>query len=335
MEVRSMPPDVAVERALLRRVPWTQTLLNVGAAWAVLFALTFADWREMAHQWWDIDTYNHVLLVPPIIGWLVWMKRGELAKIEPHCWWPGLVWLAGGLLLWLAGRQGEINLVAQAGSVVVMQGAVLAFVGVRAGLVLCFPLFYAAFLVPFGDEMITTLQYVTARMAVALTHASGVPAIVDGLYIDTPAGKFVVAEECSGVKFLVAMVALATLVAWTGFAHWKRRAVFVVLAAVISIIANGVRAWATIYVAQHVGVERAGGFDHIVYGWVFFALVIAVVLGAAWRHFDREPSDAGLTSAEAAAHPLARLERLSIAPGMVLALTAFAAIAFAAPASLV
>ena len=118
-------------------------------------------------------------------------------------------WIGAGMLLCLAGRAADVNLMAQAGAVVALQGAVAAFLGLRAALILAFPLAYAAFLVPFGDEIVPALQHLTAQMAIALTHFSGVPAVIDGLYIDTPGGRFVVAEECSGVKFLIAMVALA------------------------------------------------------------------------------------------------------------------------------
>ncbi|MCJ8283304.1 MAG: archaeosortase/exosortase family protein, partial [Rivularia sp. ALOHA_DT_140] len=72
-------------------------------------------------------------------------------------------------------------------------------------------------------NQIPFLQMVTAQMTIALTVWSGVPAFIDGIYIDTPAGLFIVAEECSGVKFLIAMVTLAVLVAFTRFLSWKRR----------------------------------------------------------------------------------------------------------------
>lgn len=328
-----MPPDIALSLSPI--AAWRGAIGRVGLAWAALLALTYAEWREMAHQWWDIDTYNHILLVPAILAWLVWLRRREIARVKPQGWWPGLVWLGGGLALWLGGRELGVNLFAQAGAVMAFQGATIALIGVRASLVVAFPLLYAGFLVPFGDELIPLLQQVTAQMAVALTHASGVPAVVDGLYIDTPAGRFVVAEECSGVKFLIAMVALTTLVAWTGFTSRKKRIALVTGAAVVSIVANGVRAWGTIYVAQYVGAERAGGFDHIVYGWVFFAVVIAAVLGIAWRFFEREPGDAGLTADEAAAHPFVRFERHSLAPPLALLTVAGIALGFAALAVLV
>ncbi len=269
-----------------------------------LFALTFAEWRAMAHQWWDIDTYSHILLVPPIIAWLAWIRRGELERVGTDGWWPGLAWLGLGLLAWLAGRSLDINTVAQGGTIMAMQGAVVGIIGLRAALVLAFPLAYAFVLVPFGDEIIPPLQMITAEIATALTRLSGIETVAEGIHIDTPAGLFIVAEECSGVKFLIAMLALGLLVAHTCFTSWSRRAWFLLACVVVPIVANGIRAWATIFLAQYVGAEAAGSFDHIVYGWIFFGIVIALVLGVAWRWFEREPEEAGWSAEEVNAMPI-------------------------------
>lgn len=323
-----MPPDALELSAPLeqpRASPWAQALMRLVLAASVIFALTAAEWREMAHQWWSIDTYAHILLLPPILAWLVWLRREELRRIVPIGWAPGLGMVLAGLAIWFAGQRAGINLVAQTGAIIALQGTVAALLGARAALVLAFALLYALFLIPFGDEIIPVLQDVTARMAVALTHASGVPATIHGLFIDTPAGRFVVAEECAGVKFLIAMIAIATLVAWTGFSSWRRRALLLLGAALTSIVANGVRAWGTIYAAQYVGAERAGGIDHIVYGWLFFAVVIALVLGISWRFLERDPGEAGLTAAEAEALA-AKIGGPTI--GGIHALGAIAALAF-------
>lgn len=271
---------------------WRSPLALLAITWAALFALTSREWGEMFHQWWDIDTYNHILLVPVIVGWLVSMRRQDLARVQPRACLPGVALVALALSIWLAGRVTGINLVAHAGAVAALQAAVVAILGIRVTAILFFPIAYLAFMVPFGDELIPTLQMITADIAIALTHWSGVPATIDGIYIDTPVGLFIVAEACSGVKFLIAMVALGVLVAFTAFERWHKRIAFILGGVVISILANGVRAWGTIFIAQSQGVEFAEGFDHIFYGWVFFAIIVAVVLGVAWRYFDREPEDA-------------------------------------------
>ena len=68
-----------------------------------------------------------------------------------------------------------------------------------------------------------------------------------------------------------------------------RRAIFLGVCILVPILANGVRAFATIWAANRISLERATGFDHIVYGWVFFGLVMAAVMAIGWRWFDRAP----------------------------------------------
>lgn len=308
-----MPLDAALvpPRPWPARLPeaWRLPLLRLVLAWLGLVALTGRDWADMARQWWDSSTYNHVLLIPPILAWLVAQRRLELARLAPSAWWPGLAALAGGLAMWLAGTVSGINLASQLGAVVLLQAAVAVLLGPRVVAGLLFPLGYMLFLVPFGDELVPALQAITADIAVVLTHASGVPARIDGVFIQTPVGLFEVAEACSGAKFLIAMVALGALVAHSCFASWRRRAAFMVAAVVVPVLANGVRAWGTIYIAQSQGLAFAAGFDHIVYGWVFFAVVIVALLGAAWPFFDRAPDDPLLDAAALAASP--RLARLA------------------------
>lgn len=309
---------------------WGKPIGRLALAWLALLLLTAGDWIAMAGQWWDSSTYNHILFVPPILGWLVWVRREELARLHPTGWWPGLVLLGGALFVWLLGSVAGVNLVSQLGAVLALQAALLAMLGPRVGAGLLFPLGYMVFLVPFGDEMVPALQMVTAKITVWLVHLSGVPAEIEGVFIDTPVGLFEVAEACSGVKFLVAMIALGTLVAHCCFTQWRRRALFMVAAIALPILANGVRAWGTIYIAQSQGIEFAVGFDHIFYGWVFFALVIALLLGLSWKFFDRAPEDASFDVDAVQQSPLiSRLVGLHIEENVALAVLAALLVTFA------
>lgn len=321
-----MPPELAAPMGpaclLWRDMPahWRTGLLRWAVAALLVVAAFLHDWAAMARQWWDISTYNHIVLIPPILGWLVWQRRSELAKLAPMCWWPGLVLMAGAAFLWLLGALSGLDLARQAGAVTMLGATVPLLLGPRVAAGLCFPLCYMAFLVPVGEELVEILQTVTAKITVALTHFSGIPAAVDGVFIDTPAGLFEVAEACSGVKFLIAMIAFGTLTANLCFLAWSRRAAMLLACLLVPILANGVRAWGTIYAAQIVGVEKAAGIDHLVYGWVFFAFVLVLVLAGAWRFFDRPPGEPMIDAAALARSPvLARLERARISPAAALA----------------
>jgi exosortase/archaeosortase family protein len=109
------------------------------------------------------------------------------------------------------------------------------------------------------------------------------------------------------------------------FASPKRGLAWVAAAAVVRVLANGVRAWGTIYVAQSRGVEFAAGFDHIVYGWFFFAIVMGVLLAASWRFFDRSPEDQLVDAKAIQASPLlSALARLEIGGWRALSFLLFA-----------
>jgi exosortase A len=324
---------------LIVRVPqhWRAPLTRLAAVWLALIVLFLGDWRDMVWQWWESSTYNHILLIPPILGWLAMQRAAETAQIVPRAWWPGLIVMGGAVFLWVLGDFSGLNLARQLAVVVMLQGAVLALLGPRVAAAQLFPLGYMLTLVPFGDELIPFLQTITAKLTMLLLALSQIPATIDGVFITTRFGYFEVAEACSGVKFLIAMIAYGALVSNVCFASWRRRAGFMALSLVVPVLANGVRAWGTVYIASWRGIEFAASFDHIFYGWVFFALVMGLVMAVGWRFFDRKIDAPLVDGAAIAASPLlARLERMALpttaALGGIAAL-ALAGLAWSAAAS--
>jgi hypothetical protein len=87
-----MPPDAAAPAIGPQPAPWRWLatidpqwragLVRLAAAWLALIVLFRADWLAMADQWWNSSTYNHVLLVPAIIAWLVGSARPNW-----HAWY--------------------------------------------------------------------------------------------------------------------------------------------------------------------------------------------------------------------------------------------------------
>ncbi|GAM07008.1 hypothetical protein MBENS4_4004 [Novosphingobium sp. MBES04] len=121
--------------------------MTLVAAWLVLLVGFASDWGAMARQWWDISTYNHMLLIPPVEVWLVWQRRSQLARLAPAAWWPGLVLAAGAAFVWLLGGVSGLDLARQAGVVALLGACVPLLLGPRVTMALCFPLFYLVFMV--------------------------------------------------------------------------------------------------------------------------------------------------------------------------------------------
>ena len=270
---------------------WQRHLGALALLAAAVLAIYWRDAADMTGIWWHSSTFTHCLMMVPMIGWLVAQRLDLLRPLTPAFWWPALGWMAGAGLVWLVGEAAGVALFRQLGLVLMLQGAVAATLGEKLVRGLLFPLGYALLLVPFGEELVPLLQTLTAHISVILLHLSGISSEMEGVFITTPAGFFEVAEECSGVNFLIAMLAYAVFAAHLCFTSWTRRIVFVAVALATTVMANALRAYGTMVAAEIWGIEAAGGIDHIFYGWIFFGLVIVIVMLVTRRWFDRPAND--------------------------------------------
>ena len=302
---------------------WRRQGIMLAAVSLILVALFWKDSADLARIWWTSTTFGHCLFIGPVIGWLVWQRRADLAKLCPVSWWPGLLIVGAGGFGWFMGDAAGVALARHLGLVMMLQGAVVTLLGPYVARGLLFPLAYAVFLVPFGQSLEGPLQAITVAIVMPLLALAGVPATVDGVLITIPNGYFEVAEACSGAKFVIAMIAYGTLVAHVAFITWNRRIAFMAMALIVPVIANGLRAFGTIYAAHLTSVEAATGMDHIVYGWVFFGLVMAAVIAIGWHWFDRDPDAPWFDATQ-----LQRVPRLRTDAMIAAALTLTTAAAF-------
>lgn len=228
--------------------------------------------------WYESEIFSHGFLVLPLTGFMLWAKRDTLnfANAKPALW--ALIPLALTLFLGQFGQISQINLLAHFSAFVFLPIAFLAIFGWQLTIQHWFPLVFILFAVPVGEQLIGHLQSITAGLAIFLLKLSKVPVYVEGLYIAIPGGKFVVAEACSGIRFFIASLVFSAVYGYFNFVSLSRRAIFIVLAMVISVAANAVRVYGTILVGYFFGMQYASGADHLVYGWVFFAIVILLLV---------------------------------------------------------
>ncbi len=277
---------------------WRVHLVALATTIITLLAIFWRDAAKMAEIWWTSSTFTHCLFILPIVAWLVWQRRDEVWQLTPRPWMPGLLLVALGALGWLVGEAAGVGFIRQASLVFMIQSSVATVLGLQVARGLLFPLFYLAFLVPFGEELVPPLQTITAKLCMIFLGWVGIPAHIDGVFISTPTGLFEVAEACSGVKFLVAMLAYATLAANVCFRSWRRRALFMIVSVIVPVLANGFRAYSTIHISEATGSTAfAESMDHVIYGWFFFGFVMLVVMGLSWKFFDRKVGEPWLPDA--------------------------------------
>lgn len=267
---------------------WTIPIVVLGLSLAVIGGVYWSTVQGLVHMWANSVTYNHGFLIAPISLYLGWMRRHELAKVTPTINLWGALILTLVVCGWLLGRIVHVALLEHLGFVAIIPAVVLFLWGAESVRVLAFPLGFLIFAVPMGEDLIPWLQDLTSAFIVKGLQLSGVPVYIEGRVLVIPSGTWKVVESCSGIRFLFASLVCGSLIADWAFGSWRRRLVFIIVAAVFPVLANGFRAY-SIVMAAHLTNNRIGvGADHLVYGWAFFGIGIALLAWMAARWQDRE-----------------------------------------------
>ncbi len=282
-----MAGSAEVDGASARAGLWAAGLYGL-----LLIAVYYQTAWSMVAIWTRSETFAHGFLILPISLWLVWNRREELEVFRPR---PApLVALllvplgVGWLLAWLV----DVALVQQLALVSMVIVGCWAILGHAMARLLAFPMAFLFFAVPIGEGLIAPMMEYTATSTVWMIEMTGIPVYREGLHFALPSGRWSVVEACSGVRYIIASVTVGTLYAYLTYRSLSRRVIFIIVSAIVPIFANSARAYIIVMLGHLSGMKIATGADHLVYGWVFFGVVIFVLfwLGSFFRE-DHLPLD--------------------------------------------
>lgn len=291
-----MPPTISAERI------WKPLVIAT--------AVVFVYWAVLARLgrfWWDDENYSHGLLIPFVIGYILWVERGRLSAVarRPRGLWGGAAVVLALLMLWV-GTAGAELFTQRTSLVLLLAGLAVYFHGWRLLRVVGVPLLLLALAIPIPtivfNKVAFPLQLFASRCAVWAMRAFDIPVLREGNVIElyplgsTTTKKLEVVESCSGIRSLMTLVTLAVSFAYftspsdeggRGGRRFERfrtlRAVLVVLAAVpIAIITNAARVSGTGILARYYGTGVADGFFHEFSGWVIYVAAFLMLFAFGW-----------------------------------------------------
>lgn len=258
-------------------------LLIVGFTITLVVAVYWPTFSRMVDMW-ALSTYRYAWLVYPIALYLFWRNRHALAAEDQKGSWLGVALAAVAVFVWLLARATGTQTVEFVSVTLLIIATFWAISGTDAARKAAFPLGLLLAAVPTGEFFINYLMESTADTSAVLLGIVGVPAYRDGMFLMLPGGTFEVAEACGGLRYLLAGIFASLAFAYLSWSSVRKRLVFVLLAAVTMVIANGVRAFIVMYVASatHMQVLK----DHRLFGMVLFIAVFIGLIYVGERYAD-------------------------------------------------
>jgi exosortase len=250
---------------------WLQCL-PVGVLCAGIYASIAWD---LAVEWWTVPSSSYGLLIPPLAVYIAYLKRDftRTLPIEPTL--AGL-WVVGAACITVVvGELAAEFFLARISMVVMLAGLTWTFWGWPRLRSLAFPFVLLSTMVPLPtivyNSVAAPLQLFASRASTSFAQALGVSIFCQGNVITLANTSLGVAEACSGLQSLSALMVGALLLGFLENASVFGRILLFVLAVPLAIAVNVLRVTGTAILADY-RLELAMGFYHSFSGWLVFVV---------------------------------------------------------------
>ena len=257
-----------------------------GAFYVLLLFLIYRSTFVYLFDQWLKDDFTYCFIIPFIVFYLVWEKRGRLAAMPSIPSWKGLLSVGFGGCLFFVGELAAEYTILYFSFWLVAVGLCWLHVGWRKLKCISFPvLFSLAMFVPPGaiySPLSFRLKLISSQLGVAMIQSYGLSAYREGNVIDLGFTRLQVVDACSGLRFVIPLFLMGLLLAYYyRVAFWKKFAL--VLSTIpLSIFTNSLRIASVGILYQFWGPKVAEGFFHDFSGWFIFVASLAFLLFEMW-----------------------------------------------------
>ena len=269
------------KRAIPPAVLFSWLAIATLLAWLYLPVLV-----SLLNNWWLDPNYSHGFLVPAVSAWLIWRQRRSLSRLGAGPNWGGLVAMAMGLILLMAGQLSHEFFLQRVSLIFVMWGLVLLYWGFKVARRVLFPFAYLLLMVPLPyvlyDSVAFPLRLVAASLAGLTFSLLGIPVFVEGNILHLPYVVMNVVDACSGIRSLISLLAAGVLMAYLILPNRLIKVLVVLLVIPVAILSNALRVVAAGFLAKYWGQAAVQGAMHDLVGWLVFLLAFFILAGISW-----------------------------------------------------
>ena len=269
----------AVARPMNNLLAWLALGVAV-AACGVLYAPLVAS---MVAEWSEFPSLSHGFAVPVISAYLLWRRRDSLAQLPIENSILGLPLIVFALAMLVVGSLGGEPFVARVSLPLVLFGAVLFLMGGPVTRQAWVAIAYLAFMIPLPYLTLKALTYQSRLFDAGITAQAlgwlGVPVLRDGVMLHLPNMTLEVADDCSSVPAIAALLALGAAYAQMQPRPTWIRMLLTISAAPLGLLSNIIRLILTSISAYYFGPIALNNVIHKFNGTsVFLATVLLLVL---------------------------------------------------------
>ena len=229
--------------------------------------------EDMSYGWY----------IPLFSLYVLWQERRKIVESLGKPSVIGLLFVLPSLFVGFLGIRGLQVRFEILGFIGLLFGLTWTFFGRRTVGSAIFPIGFLLFCMPlhsYLDLVTIHLRLLAVSIAAGTLQGCGVEIVRQGTMLASPTGAFAIdiAEPCSGLRSLFAMMALTAGYAYFTQPTWFRRGLLFALSIPIAILGNVSRIFSIFIVAATCSADFATGFYHDYSGYIVFLVAILLMV---------------------------------------------------------
>ena len=266
-------------------------LQGSGTLWfgLAVVAAVAVFWRGFGSllEAWQTPEYSYGPVIPLLSAYIFLRQMKSVAPTDRPVTdrGTGVAVVAAALFIGLLGNIVRIPDIITYAFILWVGGMILVCFGLRRGWCFWPAVLHLVFMLPLPQiiywQVSSFLQTVSSQIGVEVIVLLGIPVYLDGNVIDLGVYKLLVAEACSGLRYLFPVMSFSFVYAVLYTGPVWHKIVLLLSAAPITVLMNSFRIGVIGALVDNFGIAQAEGFLHAFEGWVIFTACIVILFGLA------------------------------------------------------
>jgi exosortase len=239
-------------------------------------------WKDICSIAWNDEESSHIFLVPIVVAWLVWVRRGRFRHCKPRGTMIGPIMMILGWAAYSLGDSYFVQVAWHSGAVLLSIGALFSVIGSEILFAFLPAVVVLGFVVPVPGRVrqaiALPLEGVTTQVTQQVCELIGMELTRSGNELTINGNQVEIAEACNGLRMVFALTLVSFAFGFGTPLRWYVRLIILAASPISAICCNVVRLVPTVYVYGYCSATM-GDLVHSVGGWIMLPISFLLLMG--------------------------------------------------------
>lgn len=261
---------------LLQKLKEKQTNLYVLSLLAIAGCLLFPSIAPLLPRWikWNQDLGHSIPTLIILLG-LIWrIVPAQQSRDSTPIFWASCVALGTISFAWYLFQSINIEIASALLLILALTFYLASSFSITTAFQLLPLIGILFFVIPIWAEINDLLVQLSSLIVGTLVESVHLTAMIEGNTILIPSGRIVIADGCSGLRYLTISLLLGYIISLLNGYNLRQSIIALLIASALGLLTNWIRIFSLVLIGYYTNMQSGLMHNHETFGWILFASIL-------------------------------------------------------------